>query len=142
MNHFAEVAFKQWLESEGIAIKINTGLDGDQIENQEQVVIITVGESEVAVNPLNRMSLEVSVSTPAFFNSGDKPIVALTAHSSLFKTIRDLLEDYSSTQLASIYKEVTGDRFAGSFFEGESTTQQDSRWVSVARMMFGSDKRG
>ena len=95
MNHFAEVAFKQWLESEGIAIKINTGLDGDQIENQEQVVIITVGESEVAVNPLNRMSLEVSVSTPAFFNSGDKPIVALTAHSSLFKTIRDLLEGFN-----------------------------------------------
>lgn len=137
MNHLAEKAFKAWLEAEGIAVDIHTGLTGEEIPTDSQVISCYVENSEHIVGPLHKIKVQIALATPPHSNSANDESIALTAHKDVLATLRGLVEDFEGSQLETVFNATTGDTFSGGFLEGEDESIENGRWVSVINFMCG-----
>lgn len=141
MNHSCELGFKAWLEAEGLAVPVHTGLTYEEIPPSEQIIDCFCGDSEHKVGPLYLVNMRVILSTPPSADSGNDAAAALTAHKDVLATLRSLVEDFDSSQLKTVFDATTGDEFSGAFLEGEDEAIDDGRWITTVNFKFGL-KRG
>ena len=139
MNHIAERGFKAWLEAEGIAIPVHTGLTGEEIPQDGQVISCYIASSEHVVGPLYKLSVQIILATPPHLDTGDDASVSLNSHKTALSTLRGLVEDFDgdTSQLKTTFDTVTGDSLSGGFLEGEEEDIGDGKWMTTINLMVG-----
>jgi hypothetical protein len=142
MNHISEVAFKEWLVTEGIAIPVYTGLTGEEVDGDEQRVHCYCGDSTHVAGNLYTANMAIILSTPPHSNAGDSAVLSLADHRSVLSTLRTLVEDNDQTSLTAVYAAETPYRFAGSWLGGEDEMLDDNEWVTKINMTIGIDISG
>jgi|SRR6056300_1642678 len=139
MNHLSERAFKEWLLTEGVAVPIYTGLNGTEIDGDEQLISCYCAQSEHVAGPLYTANVEIILATPPHHSSLDDSEESLSEHSSVLSTLRGLIEDFDENSLKTVFEAETPYRFAGGFLEGEDEQVDESRWISKINFKFGVD---
>lgn len=139
MNHLTERAFKAWLEAEGVLVPVYTGLTGEKIPKDSQVISCYAGDSEHRVGALHTVDVQVILATPPHTDSGNDEAVSLTAHKDVLNTIRGLVKDFDAdaSQLETTFNTTTGSTLSGGFFKGETEDTMDGRWISTLTLMIG-----
>lgn len=142
MNHLSERALKEWLITEGLAVPIYTGLNGTEINGDEQLISCYCANSEHVAGPLHTVNVEIILSTPPHHSGDDDAEASLSEHSSVLATLRGLIEDFDQTSLKTVFEAETPYRFAGGFLEGEDENVDEDRWISKINFKFGVDTSG
>jgi len=139
MNHITERAFKAWLEAEGVAIRIYTGLTGEEIPADDQIISCYAEGSEHVVGPLHKVKVKIILATPPHIDSNDDESAALDAHRDVLATLRDCVEkiDEGTAQLETVFNSTTGNTFSGGWMEGEDEAVDDARWVTTINYTCG-----
>ena len=137
MNHSSEIAFKAWLEAEGIAIPVYTGLSAAEVGNEVQYIDCYAGDSEHVVGGLNKLSMKIVLSTPSHMDATNDETVSLAAHKDILTALRPFVADFESSQLETVYNAQSGHTLAGGFFQGEDESVDEGRWITTLNLMIG-----
>ena len=78
MNHLSERAFKEWLLTEGVAVPIYTGLNGTEIDGDEQLISCYCAQSEHVAGPLYTANVEIILATPPHHSSLLPPVLRIS----------------------------------------------------------------
>lgn len=128
-NTTLEQALVNWLLAAGLAAPVQAGASNEELANDQSTVIVSVPEIQHVVGPLDKATVHLIVSAPAYHAS-------LETYREKAASVRIAVQAHASNGLAAALQ-TAGSVFGGFHISDSSELVEDSRWVNSLTASIG-----